>query len=126
MPKGKHTKLLMKKVGPFQIFRKHEMNAYEIEFPPHLGISPIFNIFNLNPYKGDVNVGSEVQLEEFEEDVAGIPAHEPRKLDKILETKIIKQTRKNVYKKYLVQWKGNPEEESVWMDEQEIYKHGLT
>ena len=79
------------------------MNAYEIEFPLHLGISPIFNICDLTPYNGDVNRGSKVHLEELEEDIVGILAHQPRKLDKIIDTKIIKQTRKNAYKKYLVQ-----------------------
>lgn len=49
LPKGKHTKLLMKNVGPYQILKKHGMNAYEIEFPSHLGIFPIFNICDLTP-----------------------------------------------------------------------------
>lgn len=124
LPKGKHTKLLMKKVGPYQILQKDDIYAYVIEFPSHLGISPIFDICELTPYKGDVNAGSEVQLEVLEEYVVGIPAHEPRNLDKILDTKVIKQTRKNVHKKYLVKWQGIPKEESVWMDEQDIMKHG--
>ena len=58
LPKGKHTKLLIKKIGPCQILKKHGMNAYEIEFLSNLGISPIFNICDLTPYKGDVNAGS--------------------------------------------------------------------
>ena len=104
LPKGKNTKLLMKKVGPCKILKKQGMNSYEIEFPSHLGISLIFNICDLTTYKGDVNVGSKVQPEDLKEDVEGISAHEPRRLDKILDTKVMKTTRKNAYKKYLVQW----------------------
>lgn len=41
----------------------------------------------------------------------------------ILDTKIIKKTRKNVYKKYSVKWASYPEEEAAWMDEVEMNKH---
>ena len=110
----------MKKVGPCQILKKHGMNAYEIEFLSHLGISTILNICDLTPYKGDVNAGLVVQLEELEEYVVGILAHELRRLDKIMDTKVIKKNRKNAYKKDLFQWQGFPKEYFVWMDEQEI------
>ena len=41
----------------------------------------------------------------------------------ILDTKVIKQTRNNVYKKYLVKWKGSTNEEVIWMDAQDMLKH---
>jgi hypothetical protein len=37
----------MKKIGPCKILQKFEANAYEIEFPDDVGISPIFNIENM-------------------------------------------------------------------------------
>jgi hypothetical protein len=43
----------MKKIGPCNILRKFDENSYEIELPNDVGISPIFNISDLYPYKED-------------------------------------------------------------------------
>ena len=52
LPKGQPTKLHMKKIGPFKLLHKYGTNAYELELPPDLGISPIFNVCDLYAYKG--------------------------------------------------------------------------
>ena len=54
--KDQHTKLQMKKIGPCTILHKFGENAYEITLPPSLSISPIFNIFDLTPFKGNVDM----------------------------------------------------------------------
>ena len=41
----------------------------------------------------------------------------------ILDTKIIQKIRKNVYKKYLVNWAGYPKEEAIWIDEADMKRH---
>ena len=41
----------MKKIGPCKILRKFDANSYEIEFLEDVGISPIFNVSDLYPYK---------------------------------------------------------------------------
>jgi hypothetical protein len=43
----------MKKIGPCRILRKFGENAYELELPEGIGISPIFNISDLYPYRTD-------------------------------------------------------------------------
>jgi hypothetical protein len=52
-PRGTYNKLKMKKIGPCKILRKFDANAYEIEFPNDVGISPILNISDMYPYKED-------------------------------------------------------------------------
>jgi hypothetical protein len=62
-PRGTHNKLKMKKIGPCKILRKFETNAYEIELPDGVGISPIFNIADMYPYRAYEIEGSEDQKE---------------------------------------------------------------
>jgi hypothetical protein len=50
-PRGMYNKLKMKNIGPCKILRKFEANAYKIEFLDGVGISPIFNIADLYPYR---------------------------------------------------------------------------
>jgi len=57
-PRGMYNKLNMKKIGLCKFLRKFEANAYEIELPDGVGISPIFNVFDLYPYRVDETRGS--------------------------------------------------------------------
>jgi hypothetical protein len=53
----------MKKIGSCKILRKFEANDYEMELPDGVGISPIFNVVDLYPYRVDETKGSEDQKE---------------------------------------------------------------
>ena len=50
-PAKTYKKLKMKKIGPCKIVRKISSNAYEIELPIGIGISPIFNVADLYLYQ---------------------------------------------------------------------------
>jgi hypothetical protein len=60
-PRGTYNKLNLKKIGPCKILRTFGENAYEIELPEDVGISPIFNIENLYPYREDGVEGAKDQ-----------------------------------------------------------------
>lgn len=66
LPKGQPTKLLMKKIGPCKIVHKFGPTAYEIELPSGLGISPIFNVCDLFPFRPPLpgDSGSDVVAED--------------------------------------------------------------
>jgi hypothetical protein len=52
-PRGTYNKLKMKKIRPCMILIKFAANAYEIGLPDNVGISSIFNVADLYPYRRD-------------------------------------------------------------------------
>ena len=50
-PKREYNKLKFKKIGPCRVLRKFFANSYEIELPPNIGITPIFNVADFYKYE---------------------------------------------------------------------------
>lgn len=128
IPKGKYTKMMMKNIGPCRVVHKFGPNAYEIELSLGVAISPIFNVFDLYPYKSFLVVGSDAGTTTTKNDdwVKELPPSQPMKLDCILDTKEVKKTRRKTYKEYLIKWQDLLEEFATWMTENNIKQHGVS
>jgi hypothetical protein len=64
-PKGTYNKLKMKKIGLCRAMKKFGANTYDIELPNGIGISLIFNIADLYPYR-DGEARAEEEHKEFQ------------------------------------------------------------
>jgi hypothetical protein len=114
----------MKKIGPCKVMKKFGENAYEIELPDGIGISLIFNISDLYPYRSK-EVGADSEQTEVQW-TKQIPVTEKPQMESILDKRVNKRTRRKEYFEYLIKWRGHPVEDASWENEVEIQKHGET
>ena len=115
-PSRTYHKLKIKKIGPCQIVRKCGTNAYQVDLPDELDISPIFNI-------SDLYVFAESDRPEKESAESGwrkqLPKKKKESVERILDRKEV-VTRGRRYRKFLVKWTGLPYEDSLWISEEEL------
>ena len=121
-PKGEYNKLKMKKIGPCRILRNFSTNAYKLEIPTGVGISPIFNVADLYPYvAGDTGTFTEGEYPtEYLQWVAQMLVTKPLEVEVVLDNRVSKSTRKKEYMEYLVKWRKRPIEDSTWMSAVEL------
>jgi hypothetical protein len=112
----------MKEIGPCKILRKFDAKSYEIELPDDVGISPIFNVSDLYPYRKYDMEGSTYQEKiQWEKQ---IPMEKKPQMENIVDQRIGKKINRKTYFEYLAKWKGHPIEASIWENEVGIKKHG--
>lgn len=128
LPKGHYTKLMAKKIGPFKILKRSGPNAYHVDLPPDIHLSPIFNVADLYLYKGPVDnsvtAGAADSLVDAQ--LSALPKVPPLEIDCILETRVARKTRRHTYYEHLVQWKSRPVEDATWLSTDAIEKLGFS
>jgi hypothetical protein len=123
-PRGTYNKLKMKKIGPCRVLKKFGENAYELELPEGIEISPIFNISDLYPYKTDTaDTATEEPVVQWQKQ---LPVAQKPEMECILDKGVSKKTRRKQYFEYLVKWKNHPVEDASWETKAMIQKHGQT
>ena len=105
------------------VLRNFSANAYEIEFPPNVGISPIFNVSDLYKYEDDGAEEGPADKEQIEWEKK-LPLAQPLQPEKILHKIVFRKTRGQEYFQYLIKWKDEPEEYATWMIEGMLQKIG--
>jgi hypothetical protein len=109
-PRRIYNKLKMKKIGSCKVIKQFGANAYEIELPDEVGISPIFYVTDLYPYK-DEELGGEGEQEEIPWMKQMLVGEKPQ-MERIINKRISRKTRRKEYFEYLVKWKGHPVEDA--------------
>ena len=106
-PEGEYNKMKMKNIGPCRILRKFSANDYELDMPTGVGNSPIFNVVDLYPYvTGDTRTFAKGEYPtENLQWVRKMPVAQPLEVEAVLDTKVVKSTRRKDYLQYLVKWK---------------------
>ena len=125
LPRGSHTKLMMKKIGPCEILEKYGENAYKVALPPDVAISSIFNVSDITLYKGsNKEVGAEAKKHESNDWIQGLPSKEKPQMECIINSREAMRTRNKVHLEHLVKWKGLLDSEATWLPETEILRQG--
>ena len=101
---------------------KFSANAYEIELPSNLEISPTFNVSDIYPFKD-----SGVQVEEMIHLQIGKDSYLRKNNHrlKLSLTKGFQRRPETEYFQYLVKWKDQPSKDAVWMTKIDISKYNV-
>ena len=115
-PKGTYNKLKLKNIGPCKVLRNFFANAYEIEIPSDILISPIFNVSDLYPFR-DVGIQPD-GVTSYRNYLAiywkgQIPQKEQPHIEAILEKRISRKIKNKTFFQYLVKWRNQPTEDAA-------------
>jgi transposase InsO family protein len=111
-------KLDEKRFGPFEVLEKVGFSSYHLKLPVSWKVHPVFNEVLLRPHikprYPNQNIYNRPPPDVVDEE-------EEYEVDQILDTRIRKRGRYGV-RQYLVSWKGYPQEENTWQNEESLHK----
>jgi hypothetical protein len=111
-------KLDEKRFGPFEVLEKVGFSSYRLKLPVSWKVHPIFNEVLLRPYIKPRYPNQNI-YDRPPPDI--VDEEEEYEVDHILDTRIRKRGRYAI-RQYLVSWKGYPQEENTWQNEESLRK----
>jgi hypothetical protein len=116
-PRGTVHKLHHRSAGPCKILSRLGPNAYHIELPPTLHISPIFNVEDLTLYTGHYEDNT------LPDPILSVPkfVNPQDEIEVILDDQIV-STRQGGYQKFLVRWKNRLPSDCCWLQTKEVLR----
>ncbi|CAL8998297.1 unnamed protein product [Prunus brigantina] len=120
-PKQSFKKLHAHSLGPYRIIMKLGSNAFLIELPADMHISPIFNVADLSPYRGTFSppISMDIVQGSIPPPVPRIPSTSSAPTDQIadvLDHEVVALSAGGSTR-YLVCWVGRPAIEDTWITE---------
>ena len=116
----------MRRVGPSKVLDKYGENAYKVDLPSDLAISPVFNVADLIRFKGEISQQSAAPPKVLQDlNTNAMPKKKLAKEEKVLESRVKKTTRHQVYMEHLIKWKDQLESKATWVEEGHFKKFGI-
>lgn len=116
----------MRRIGPCKILATYGSNAYKVELPLDLALSLVFNVQDLVQFKGPIAMldGPNLEGETTLSNIPVPPISKPR-VEQILDSRVKKQMRHDVYIKLLIKWHNLPEVEATLVVESDFKRVGI-
>ena len=119
IPKMFSKKLYARAMGPYSIIRKMRSNAYLLNLPNDIDISPVFNVEDLLPYRGTFEpstLPSSVSAGEVSKGAPTMPSLQYSKemVDIILDDEFM-TFKGGGFRCFLVKWHGRPDYDATWI-----------
>lgn len=116
----------MKWMVPCEILDKYGSNAYKIDLPTDLSLSPIFNVSEMVAFRGQIpKEGDRVSnVHKSLSDVSFPPPSIPQ-AEKVLDSRVYKKTRHQVYMEHRINWKDKPLSEATWVHDSDFSNFGI-
>ena len=111
-------------MGLYSIIRKLGSNAYLLDLPNDMDISPVFNVEDLLPYRGTFEpstLPSSVSAGEASKGAPNIPSLQYSKetVDIILDDEFM-SFRDGGFRRFLVKWHDRPDSDATWIQEDDL------
>ena len=124
IPKAFSNKIYARAMGPYSIISKMGSNAYLLDLPNDMDISPVLNVDDLLPYRGTFEpstLPSNVSASEARKGAPTMPLlqYSKEKVDIILDDEFV-TSKDGGFHCLLVKWHGRPDSDATWIQEDDL------
>ncbi|KAL4567168.1 hypothetical protein LXL04_022742 [Taraxacum kok-saghyz] len=114
-----HKGLTRRYEGPYKVLEKIGTRSYKLSIPPHLKIHPVFHVSILKTYNRDEE--DTTRNESHRAPVANVVSYD-KEVEEIMVDRMIRKRGTPNWREFYVRWKGLPESESSWEQEQDLWQ----